>query len=85
MFRCLTISQIRIFMGNPMPLNVYQKGLEKREDPESDSFGIYDGSEFVFDGSRNEWILALQLLYHYGFDLLKLKSLVKSNLNDFAK
>ena len=60
-------------------------GLEKREDPPSERFAIYDGNEFVFDGSSSDWLLVLQLLYHYGFDIFKLTSLVKGSLKDFSK
>ncbi|KYN10721.1 PREDICTED: prenylcysteine oxidase-like [Trachymyrmex cornetzi] len=59
-------------------------GLEKS--PSSDeTFGIWNGDEFVFIASNWSIVSLIKLFYRYGFQLYTLKSFVSNMIEDFVK
>ncbi|KAG5347544.1 PCYXL protein, partial [Acromyrmex charruanus] len=59
-------------------------GLEKSSSSD-ETFGIWNGDEFIFIASDWSIISLMKLFYRYGFQLYTLKSLVSNMIEDFVK
>lgn len=82
------VFRICYFVGSKIAEFVFHcfiglKKISSTIDPNA-LMGVYNGTEFVFLGSRWKIINYFKLLWRYGFDLITLNSWVKGLLNDFS-
>ncbi|KAG5308441.1 PCYXL protein, partial [Acromyrmex insinuator] len=60
-------------------------GLEKSSSSSDETFGIWNGDEFIFIASDWSIVSLMKLFHRYGFQLYTLKSLISNMIEDFVK